>query len=161
VVCIPCHTSEVVACGAGDLDPSSLSHLPPSMQMEVLTKFRDQQITRNRATFQKASADAGDFSAIQMASYLERTAFRRKMDAARDAASGAARTTARPLASQSDGSFILREGTSGASLDPCRLLQVNSARRSLRNLNYECFIRNPSSRVARICGVACHFVTKG
>eukprot|EP00892_Ulva_mutabilis_P010526 jgi/Ulvmu1/7846/UM004_0076.1 len=92
----------------GELDPAAVGQLPPSLQLEVLTRHREQQATLNRARFQAASSNAEGFSALQMRSYIKQTELRRKMDAVRA-------TSSRGAAACKAGShFVLEDHASEA-----------------------------------------------
>jgi len=72
-----------------------VGQLPPSLQLEVLTKHREQQAALNRARFQEASKNAEGFSALQMTSYIKQTELRRKMEAVRASSARARSATAK------------------------------------------------------------------
>lgn len=91
---------------SGDLDPVAVGQLPPSLQLEVLTKHREQQAAFNRARFQEASRNAESFSALQMTSYIKQTELRRKMEAVRASSAQAQSTTAK-------GHFVLEDHAQG------------------------------------------------
>ena len=106
------------------LDAEVLGKLPPSVQLEQITKLRDRQTTANRIKFREASTDSTNFSAIQMQSFLKRTEFRQKVDRMRDAmnkAAGFGEEGAQPIASLSGRSFIFKDGADGAlvAASPC------------------------------------------
>jgi hypothetical protein len=101
------------------LDADALGKLPPSKQLEQITKFRDRQTTANRIKFREASACPIDFASVQMESFLKRTEFRQKVDKMRDsmnAAAGFGEEGAKPIASLSGRSFVFRDTADGARL---------------------------------------------
>lgn len=105
-LCVNDHCAMLVS---GELDPAAVGQLPPSLQLEVLTKHREQQAQLNRARFQEASKNAAGFSALQMTSYIKQTELRRKMEAVR-ASSNKARSSA------AKGHFVLEDHEQGAML---------------------------------------------
>ena len=67
------------------VDPAVLSTLPPSIQMEVMDKMREQRTNENRTKFHQASSSApSNFSTLQLETYLQGCAFRKKMDGIKD-----------------------------------------------------------------------------
>lgn len=98
----------------GELDPAAVGQLPPSLQLEVLTKHREQQAQLNRARFQEASKSAEGFSSLQMSSYIKQTELRRKMEAVR-ASSG--NGSGNRMASKAGGHFVLEDHAEGVFLD--------------------------------------------
>lgn len=96
---------------AGELDPSALSQLPTSIQIELMGKYRERQTMLNRSRFQETSSDAQAFSGLQMATYLKQTELRRKVDKLKDdeASKGAERMPAQP-----DSVFVLKDHAKGA-----------------------------------------------
>lgn len=91
-----------------------MGQLPPSLQLEVLTKHREQQAQLNRARFQEASKSAEGFSSLQMSSYIKQTELRRKMEAVR-ASSG--NGSGNRMASKAGGHFVLEDHAEGVFLD--------------------------------------------
>lgn len=109
---------------AGDrVDAELLRALPPSLQMEVVTRLRDSQLVQNRAQFQDPDLDMQGFAAAQMRSYLKRTDLRREVDRVRDRMNAAAGygiggAAARPIASQAGRAFILQDHAEGTATSP-------------------------------------------
>lgn len=66
------------------VDPTVLSTLPPSIQLEVMEKMREHKTVENREKFHKVSKAPGSFSHLQMNTYLQGCSFRRKMDGIKD-----------------------------------------------------------------------------
>lgn len=70
---------EGILLAGGDLeslDPAVLSTLPPSMQLDIMAKLREQRTYGNREGFQKRQAQPQSFSQFQMAEYLKASAVR-------------------------------------------------------------------------------------
>lgn len=59
-----------------NLDPTVLSTLPPSMQLDIMTKLREQKTYVNREHFQQRQAQPQSFSQFQMEEYLKASAIR-------------------------------------------------------------------------------------
>lgn len=60
----------------GDLDPAVLSTLPPSLQLDLLLRLREQRQAANREAFESRAGLPASFSHFQMAQYLAATQFR-------------------------------------------------------------------------------------
>ena len=58
------------------MDPAVLSTLPPSMQLDIMTKLREQKTYVNREGFQQRQAQPLSFSQFQMEEYLKASAIR-------------------------------------------------------------------------------------
>ena len=66
----------VAAEGLESVDPAVLSTLPPSMQLDIMTKLREQKTYVNREGFQQRQAQPLSFSQFQMEEYLKASAIR-------------------------------------------------------------------------------------
>ena len=66
----------VAAEGLESVDPTVLSTLPPSMQLDIMTKLREQKTYVNREGFQRRQAQPLNFSQFQMEEYLKASAIR-------------------------------------------------------------------------------------
>ena len=53
-----------------------LGTLPPSMQLELMTKLREQKTYQNREKFAQHQGQPLSFSQFQMANYLKTSAFK-------------------------------------------------------------------------------------
>jgi hypothetical protein len=60
----------------GNLDPAMLSNLPPSVQLDIMAKLREQKTYFNREGFQQRQAQPLNFSQFQMDEYLKASAVR-------------------------------------------------------------------------------------
>lgn len=60
----------------GSIDPAILSNLPPSVQLDLMTKLREQKTYMNREGFQQRQAQPGNFSQFQMDEYLKTSAIK-------------------------------------------------------------------------------------
>ncbi|KAK9830500.1 hypothetical protein WJX72_012105 [[Myrmecia] bisecta] len=99
--------------GLDSLDPAVLSTLPPSMQLELMAKLREQKNLENREQFQKHAGRPLNFSQFQMETYLKASAFRRQMDGVKDVMNqtymaGREGGIARRIAGQADREYILK-----------------------------------------------------
>ncbi|KAK7395619.1 hypothetical protein VNO78_16183 [Psophocarpus tetragonolobus] len=72
----------------GEVDPSVLASLPPSMQLDLLVQMRERLIAENRQKYQKVKKDPAKFSELQIQAYLKTVAFRREIDGVQKAAAG-------------------------------------------------------------------------
>ena len=59
-----------------NIDPAILANLPPSVQLDVMTKLREQKTYINRDGFQQRQAQPLSFSQFQMDEYLKASAVR-------------------------------------------------------------------------------------
>lgn len=60
----------------GQLDPAVMSTLPPSLQLDLMLKMREQKQAANRQQFEARRAAPASFSQFQMQQYLAATRFR-------------------------------------------------------------------------------------
>ncbi|TKY63259.1 DNA repair protein UVH3 [Spatholobus suberectus] len=72
----------------GEVDPTVLASLPPSMQLDLLVQMRERLIAENRQKYQKVKKDPAKFSELQIQAYLKTVAFRREIDEVQKAAAG-------------------------------------------------------------------------
>ncbi|XP_062106804.1 DNA repair protein UVH3 isoform X2 [Humulus lupulus] len=72
----------------GEVDPSILAALPPSMQLDLLVQIRERLMAENRQKYQKVKKDPAKFSELQIEAYLKTVAFRREIDQVQKVASG-------------------------------------------------------------------------
>ncbi|KAL5582514.1 hypothetical protein UlMin_014956 [Ulmus minor] len=72
----------------GEVDPSILAALPPSMQLDLLVQIRERLMAENRQKYQKVKKDPAKFSELQIQAYLKTVAFRREIDQVQKAAAG-------------------------------------------------------------------------
>lgn len=100
----------------GELDPTALSQLPTSLQIELMGKYRERQAMLNRSRFHENSTNAQAFSGLQMSTYLKQTELRRKVDKLKDdeAAQGEQRVNV-----QADSVFVLKDHSKGVHTIPC------------------------------------------
>ena len=63
----------------GGVRSDVLSTLPPSAQMDVMLKIREQSTMENRTRFQDASEKTEEFSKLQISSYLKSSNLRQKI----------------------------------------------------------------------------------
>eukprot|EP00887_Chlorella_sp_A99_P002071 scaffold21.g2071.t1 len=107
---------EMVLPQSGELDPAVLSTLPPSLQLDLLLRLREQKRTANREAFESRAGKPASFSAFQMEQYLATT--ERRMDEVKDtmnAAAGGAQA-ARRIAAEAGREYVLhKEGGQGAA----------------------------------------------
>ena len=54
-----------------EIDPSVLSSLPPSIQLDIITKLREKSMQSNREAFQQRRAEPQSFSSFQLDEYLK------------------------------------------------------------------------------------------
>ena len=73
---------EMLIPGMDDVHQDVLLTLPPSAQMDMLIKIREQRVAENRSHFQTLSGKIEDFSELQMNSYLKSSNIRQQMEAA-------------------------------------------------------------------------------
>ena len=94
------------------LDPEVLSTLPPSMQLEFMEKYKEQQAADNRQKFRDAQAPM-DFSKLQMQSFLKTVSVKNKLDSIKDAINNENQDQGRLIASEQV-QFGALPSTSGA-----------------------------------------------
>ena len=66
----------LAAASMDNIDPAILANLPPSVQLDLMTKLREQKTYSNREGFQQRQAQPLDFSQFQMDEYLKASAIR-------------------------------------------------------------------------------------
>lgn len=66
----------LAASNMDSLDPTVLSTLPPSMQLDIIARVREQKTYTNREHFQQRQAQPLSFSQFQMEEYLKSSAIR-------------------------------------------------------------------------------------
>ena len=66
----------VAAANMDNIDPAILANLPPSVQLDLMTKLREQKTYLNRDGFQQRQAQPLSFSQFQMDEYLKASAVR-------------------------------------------------------------------------------------
>ena len=94
------------------VDPTVLSTLPPSIQLEVMEKMREQKTSENREKFHRASAAPSNFSELQLQTYLQGCSFRKQMDGIKDAmnaAHDAGKGKGKRIASEGTREYILAQ----------------------------------------------------
>ncbi|KAF4376577.1 DNA repair protein UVH3 isoform X1 [Cannabis sativa] len=99
----------------GEVDPSILAALPPSMQLDLLVQIRERLMAENRQKYQKVKKDPAKFSELQIEAYLKTVAFRREIDQVQKVASGRGVDgvqTSR-IASESNREFIFSSSFTG------------------------------------------------
>ncbi|PON52043.1 XPG/Rad2 endonuclease [Trema orientale] len=99
----------------GEVDPSILAALPPSMQLDLLVQIRERSMAENRQKYQKVKKDPARFSELQIDAYLKTVAFRREIDQVQKVASGrgvGGVQTSR-LASEANREFIFSSSFTG------------------------------------------------
>ncbi|KAL2897144.1 DNA repair protein UVH3 [Bienertia sinuspersici] len=99
----------------GNVDPSVLAALPPSMQLDLLVQMREKLMAENRQKYQKVKKAPQNFSELQIEAYLKTVAFRREIDQVQKAAAGngvGGVQTSR-IASESNREFIFSSSFSG------------------------------------------------
>ncbi|XP_077214440.1 5'-3' exonuclease family protein isoform X5 [Tasmannia lanceolata] len=72
----------------GNVDPTVLAALPPSMQLDLLVQMRERLMAENRQKYQKVKKAPTKFSELQIQAYLKTVAFRREIDEVQKSASG-------------------------------------------------------------------------
>ncbi|KAG8073932.1 hypothetical protein GUJ93_ZPchr0006g42684 [Zizania palustris] len=72
----------------GDIDPTVLASLPPSMQLDLLVQMRERVMAENRQKYQKIKKEPAKFSELQIQSYLKTVAFRREINEVQRCAAG-------------------------------------------------------------------------
>uniref|UniRef100_A0A2N9I1V5 DNA repair protein UVH3 n=1 Tax=Fagus sylvatica TaxID=28930 RepID=A0A2N9I1V5_FAGSY len=87
----------------GEVDPTVLASLPPSMQLDLLVQMRERLMAENRQKYQKVKKvgsgmpsygylvyvkDPAKFSELQIQAYLKTVSFRREIDEVQKSASG-------------------------------------------------------------------------
>ncbi|KAK9904154.1 hypothetical protein WJX75_005482 [Coccomyxa subellipsoidea] len=103
---------EVVLPEGMELDPVVMSTLPPSMQLDLLTKMRENKIYENREKFARHANQPASFSSLQMQEYLKASAFRRKIEGVKDALNASAAAggaVARRIAAEEGREYILQK----------------------------------------------------
>ncbi|KAL8159752.1 hypothetical protein V2J09_001289 [Rumex salicifolius] len=99
----------------GNIDPTVLAALPPSMQLDLLAQMRERLMAENRQKYQKVKKAPQKFSELQIETYLKTVAFRREIDMVQKAASGkgvGGLQTAR-IASEANKEFIFSSSFTG------------------------------------------------
>ncbi|XP_074286681.1 DNA repair protein UVH3 isoform X2 [Silene latifolia] len=99
----------------GNVDPSVLAALPPSMQLDLLVQMREKLMAENRQKYQKVKKAPQKFSELQIEAYLKTVAFRREIDEVQKAAAGrgvGGVQTSR-IASEANREFIFSSSFSG------------------------------------------------
>ncbi|KAH9604584.1 hypothetical protein KSS87_003600 [Heliosperma pusillum] len=99
----------------GNVDPSVLAALPPSMQLDLLVQMRERLMAENRQKYQKVKKAPQKFSELQIEAYLKTVAFRREIDEVQKAAAGrgvGGVQTSR-IASEANREFIFSSSFSG------------------------------------------------
>ncbi|KAL9230568.1 hypothetical protein vseg_005905 [Gypsophila vaccaria] len=99
----------------GNVDPSVLASLPPSMQLDLLVQMRERLMAENRQKYQKVKKAPQKFSELQIEAYLKTVAFRREIDEVQKAAAGkgvGGVQTSR-IASEANREFIFSSSFSG------------------------------------------------
>ncbi|MQL76249.1 hypothetical protein Taro_008629 [Colocasia esculenta] len=71
----------------GNVDPTVLASLPPSMQLDLLVQMRESLMAENRQKYQKIKK-CSEFSELQIQSYLKTVAFRKEIDEVQKVAAG-------------------------------------------------------------------------
>ena len=66
----------LAAANMDNIDPAILANLPPSVQLDLMTKMREQKTYINRDGFQQRQAQPLSFSQFQMDEYLKASAVR-------------------------------------------------------------------------------------
>ena len=64
------------------VDPSVLSNLPASAQLDIITKMRERRVQANRDAFQQRRAKPQSFSSFQLEGYLKASNIRSASDRA-------------------------------------------------------------------------------
>lgn len=88
------------------LDPEVLATLPPSVQLEVMLRFRDKQVAANRSKFAERSTNPLEFSQYQMEQYLKASSLRQQLDMLRGVGTTNA-AVARPIAAVEGREYVL------------------------------------------------------
>ncbi|KAE8707616.1 DNA-repair protein UVH3 [Hibiscus syriacus] len=99
----------------GNVDPTVLAALPPSLQLDLLSQMRERLMAENRQKYQKVKKAPEKFSELQIQSYLKTVAFRREIDEVQKAAAGrgvAGVQTSR-IASEANREFIFSSSFTG------------------------------------------------
>ncbi|GMI68417.1 hypothetical protein HRI_000511000 [Hibiscus trionum] len=99
----------------GNVDPTVLAALPPSLQLDLLGQMRERLMAENRQKYQKVKKAPEKFSELQIQSYLKTVAFRREIDEVQRAAAGrgvAGIQTSR-IASEANREFIFSSSFTG------------------------------------------------
>ncbi|KAE8689315.1 DNA repair protein UVH3-like isoform X2 [Hibiscus syriacus] len=99
----------------GNVDPTVLAALPPSLQLDLLSQMRERSMVENRQKYQKVKKAPEKFSELQIQSYLKTVAFRREIDEVQRAAAGrgvAGVQTSR-IASEANREFIFSSSFTG------------------------------------------------
>ena len=66
----------LAAANMDNIDPAILANLPPSVQLDLMTKMREQKTYMNRDGFQQRQAQPLSFSQFQMDEYLKASSVR-------------------------------------------------------------------------------------
>ncbi|UPQ98789.1 XPG/Rad2 endonuclease [Chloropicon primus] len=92
------------------VDPTVLSTLPPSIQLEVMEKMREQKTSENRERFHRASSAPSNFSNLQFETYLQGCSFRKQMDGIKDQMNAvhSGKGKGKRIASERDREYILK-----------------------------------------------------
>ena len=89
------------------VDPTVLSTLPPSIQLEVMEKMRVQKTSENREKFHRASTAPSNFSSLQLQTYLQGCSFRKQMDGIKDKMNAVHGGKGKRIASEANREYIL------------------------------------------------------
>lgn len=100
---------------SGNIDPSILASLPPSMQLDLLVQMRERQMAENRQKYQEIKKTPTKFSELQIQSYLKTVAFRREINEVQKCAAGKGLggVQSSRIASQANREFIFSSSFTG------------------------------------------------
>uniref|UniRef100_A0A0A9DAE9 DNA-repair protein UVH3, putative n=1 Tax=Arundo donax TaxID=35708 RepID=A0A0A9DAE9_ARUDO len=134
----------------GDIDPTVLASLPPSMQLDLLVQMRERVMAENRQKYQKIKKEPAKFSELQIQSYLKTVAFRREIDQVQKCAAGkdVGGVQTSKIASEANREFIFSSSFTG---DKQMLAQrggkeqIVDTVKSRKEINSAFFRSNPTS----------------
>ncbi|GAB4814523.1 hypothetical protein N2152v2_001569 [Parachlorella kessleri] len=95
----------------GELDPEVLSTLPPSLQLDIIMRVREQRVTLNREKFEARSGVPASFSDFQLQQYLKASALRRQVEQVRSAVNAAVAggEASRRIAAEAGREYVLQK----------------------------------------------------
>eukprot|EP00252_Welwitschia_mirabilis_P021245 TRINITY_DN5382_c0_g1_i1.p1 TRINITY_DN5382_c0_g1~~TRINITY_DN5382_c0_g1_i1.p1 ORF type:complete len:1520 (-),score=430.47 TRINITY_DN5382_c0_g1_i1:9-4568(-) len=134
----------------GEVDPSVLAVLPPSMQLDLLAQMREQQMAMNRQKFRRVRKAPASFSELQIESYLKTVAFRREIDEIQKSASrrGVGGVQAARIASESTREFIFSSSFTGDK----HMLQLSEKDKNETNDQHQSLASNVASVTSLLSG---------